>query len=91
MYVRTDGQKNGRKKQDKANSLFVQLCKHVQNVHFSRRTNMYKVLIKSKLTYLLLPVIGRLILCTMFNLFKNDVVHPVIVCVIVVFYVGVNL
>ena len=32
-----------------------------------------------KLNYLFLPVIDRLILCTIFNLFKNDVVHTAIV------------
>jgi hypothetical protein len=48
------------------------------------------VSIKSKLTFLLLPVIDRLIVCIKFNLFKNDVVHTVIVCVVVL-YVGVNL
>jgi hypothetical protein len=39
---------------------------------------MYKVSIPFKLTYILLPVIGRLILCSMFNLLKNDLVHTVI-------------
>lgn len=44
-----------------------------------------------KLTYLLLPVTDRLILCTMFNLFKNDLVHTEIVCVMAVLYVAVDL
>jgi hypothetical protein len=59
-------------------------------MYITADTNIYRVSIKSKLTYLLLPVIGRLIVCSSFNLFKNDVVYTVIVSVVVL-YVGVNL
>jgi hypothetical protein len=86
MDRRTDGEK-----QDKAKSGFVQLYEHVWNVHFIRHTNMSQMSTTFKLTYLLLPVTDRLILCTMFNLFKNDVEYTVIVYVIGVFYVTVDL
>lgn len=86
MDRRTDGEK-----QDKAKSRFVQLYEHVWNVHFIRHTNMSQMSTTFKLTYLLLPVTDRLILCTMFNLFKNDVEYTVIVYVIGVFYVTVDL